>query len=151
MALIDRYQPIPTKIEKLLRDTAEREHTSAQAILGAIIFPHRDQILRAEDKRLQVVVVLKDTSYGGGHERLAKANYIANEHAAAFVEVMRGNLDCSNLKVEELIAKVAWEVKLADCGPRFLRQVISHFEVDLVWWNGLLAAPAFFNERYKFT
>jgi hypothetical protein len=120
MALVNQYQPIPTQIEKLLCDTAEREHASAQAILGSIIFPHRNQILRAEDERLQVVVVFEDTRYRSGHERLAKANHIANEHTSALVEVMRGNLDRGNLKVKELIAKVAWKVKLVDSSSRFL-------------------------------
>src|SRR5204863_8236245 len=120
MALVYQYQPIPAQIEAFLCDTAEREYARAQAILSPIVLPHRDHILGTADERLQVVIVLEDTCYRSGHERLAKANHVSNEHTTPLVEVMRGNLDRGNLKVKELIAKVVWEVKLADSSARFL-------------------------------
>ena len=120
MALINQNNPVPGQVRQISNDCAQGHDLRSHPVEVNIVFPHRDQILRAEDERLQVVVVLEDTCYRGGHEGLAKANHIANEHAAALVEVMRGNFDRSNLKVEELVAEVVWQAKLTDSSACFL-------------------------------
>ncbi|MNC96754.1 hypothetical protein D3C83_142110 [compost metagenome] len=60
---------------------------------------------------------------------------------------MRGNLDCRNLEIKELVAKVTWETKLADSSARFLRQMVGHFDVDMIRRDGFLASPAFLKDR----
>ena len=42
------------------------------------------------------------------------------------------------------------QTKLAHTRASFLGQVVSHFEVDMVWRNGLRTRPAFFNDGDKF-
>lgn len=66
-----------------------------------IVLPHRHEVLRTENESFSVVVVLKYLSQRGGHHGFAKTHHIADQHTAALVEVVRGNLDSGDLKVEQ--------------------------------------------------
>ena len=72
----------------------------------SVVFPHVRQIGRADDQCFQVVVVLKDACESRGHQGLAKPDDIADQHAAALVEVVRGNLDCCRLIIKEHILEI---------------------------------------------
>ena len=70
------------------------------AVLLAVVLPHGHKVLRANDERFQVVVVLKDTGDGGRHEGLAQTDHVADEHAVAFVQMMGRDLDRGDLEIE---------------------------------------------------
>ena len=76
-----------------------------QAIAVRVVFPHRNQVLGADDERFGVVIVLEDLGQCGSHHRLAQTDHVADQHAATLVQVVRGNLDGSNLEVEQRFAK----------------------------------------------
>ena len=108
----------------------------------AVVLPHRDQVLGADDQRLQAVVVLEDARHGGRHQRLAQADHVADQHAAALVQVVRGDLHGGRLEVEQPVAELARNAELGQAGARFLRQVVGHLEVDVVRRDQLLRAPS---------
>ena len=49
---------------------------------------------------------------GGGHQGFAESDDIADEDAAALVEVMGGDLDGGGLKVEQGIAEVGGDAEI---------------------------------------
>ena len=88
-----------------------------------------------QSKGSRAVVVLHDTGQGGRHEGLAEADHVANEDAAALIEVVGGDLDGGYLIVEKLVAKIAGMPKLQQAGTGFFGEVIGDFEVDVVGWK----------------
>ena len=84
----------------------------------------------------------KDACQGGGHQRLAQADDIADQHAAALVEVVGGDLDRRRLELEQLVAEVARDAELGKPGARLLRQVVGHLDVDVVRRDQSLRAPS---------
>lgn len=53
------------------------------------------------------MVVLENTHKRRCHERLAEADNVSDHHAAALVEMVRGDLDGSGLKLEKSVAEIA--------------------------------------------
>ena len=96
------------------------------------------------------MVVLKYTRQGGCHERLAQPDHIADYDAAPSVEVVCGDLHSSRLKVEQFVVEVFRYPKFCQASPRFLRQMVRHFDVDLVGWDQFFARPAFLNNLAEF-
>ena len=96
------------------------------------------------------MVVLKYARQGGCHERLAQPDHIADDDAAPSVEVVCGDLHGSRLKVEQFVVEVFWYAKFRQAGSRFLRQMVRHFDVDLVGRDQLFARPAFLNNLAEF-
>jgi hypothetical protein len=115
-----------------------------------MVLPHRDEIPRADDQRFKILVLLEDACHRCGHERLAESHHIADQHTDPCVQVMRSDLDGGHLEVKQFIAKVARQTKLHQTRTSFVRQVISHLEVDMVWGNRLLACPALLDNRQQF-
>ena len=92
--------------------TADGEHAGAQAVLVAVVFPHGDEVLGADDERFEALVVLKDAGDGGGHQGFAETDDVADEDAAAFVEVVGGDLDGGGLEVKQGIAEVGGDAEI---------------------------------------
>ncbi len=65
-----------------------------------------------DDQRFEAVIVLEDARQGGRHQRLAQAHHVADQHAAALVEMVGGDLDGGHLEFEELVSEVAWNVEI---------------------------------------
>ena len=89
------------------------------------------------------MVVLEDAGNGGRHEGLAQANHVADQHAVAFVEVVGGDLDRCDLKIEELLAEVAGNAKLGQAEAGLLGKMVGHFQVDVVGRNAAARVPNF--------
>jgi hypothetical protein len=109
----------------------------------AVVLPHLHQVLRADDQRLQAVVVLEDARQRRRHERLAQADDVADEHAAALVQVVGGDLHRRLLELEELVAEVAGDAELGQAGARLLGEVVGHLEVDVIGRDRAARAPSF--------
>ena len=59
-----------------------------------VVFPHADKIFGAEDEGFKRTRrILEHAGKGCGHERLAKADDIAEDHAAAFFKMAGRNTD----------------------------------------------------------
>ena len=56
---------------------------------------------------------------------------------------------CGGLKVEELVPEVPRDAEFGQAGPRFLRQVVSDLDVDVVRRDELLSRPAFIDDLSK--
>jgi len=78
--------------------------TRAHTVLVAVVFPHLHQVLRADDQRLKQQIVLEDPCECCGHQSLAEADHVANQHAAASIKVMGRDLhhfDKSRMEVND--------------------------------------------------
>jgi len=115
-----------------------------------IVFPHRNEVLGADDERFSVVIVLEHLGQSGGHHRLAQADHIADQHTAALVQVVRGNLDGSNLEVEQRFAKNRRDTEFRKACTRFLSKVECHLEVDMIGRHQTLTRPALVDDVGQF-
>ena len=85
-----------------------------------VVLPHPHEVARAEDQRLDALVVLEDARDGGGHERLAEADHVADQHATALVEVARGDLHGRLLVGQQAIAEHRGDAELVEAGARLV-------------------------------
>ena len=69
--------------------------------------------------------VLKDASYGGGHQGFAESDNIADEDAAALVEVVGCDLDGGGLEVKQGIAEVGGDAEFGEAGARLLGEMVG--------------------------
>ena len=115
-----------------------------------VVLPHRDQVLGADDECLDAVVILEDARQRRGHERLAEADHVADQDAAALVQVVGGDLDGGLLEFEELVAEVAGDAELGQTGAGLLGQVIGHLDVDVVRRNRFRARPTLVDDLDQF-
>ena len=150
VTLIDDHQPVAAQLRQLGDDHAVRQHPRAQSVLVRVVFPHAHQVLRAQDQRLEPVVVLEDAGDSGGHQGLAQPHYVPDEHAAALVQMVRGNLDRRRLELEQPIAEVSWNPELGQAGAGFMREVIRHLEIDVIGRNQLAPRPTLLDDRDQF-
>ena len=111
---------------------ADGEHAGAQAVLVAVVFPHGDEVFGADNERFEALVILKDAGDGGGHQGFAETDDIADEDAAAFVEMVGGDLDGGGLKVKQGIAEVGGDAEFGEAGARLLGEVVGDLDVDMV-------------------
>ena len=58
VALVDEHDAIAAHVAELALYAADGEHTPSQPVPVPVVFPHRHQVLGADDERLQPVVVL---------------------------------------------------------------------------------------------
>ena len=86
------------------------------------------------------MIVLEDTGQGGGHQRLAETDHVADEDAAALVQMVGGDLDGLDLELEQLVAEVTRDAELRDAGASLLGQVVGHLDVDVVGRERLVRA-----------
>ena len=112
MAFVNQYETKTAYLGEFLRDATERQHFGAQAVTLPVIFPHLHEVLRADDKRLNSVIVLEDARERRRHQSFAESDDIADEHAAALIQVMRRNFYRRRLKGKEPVAKIARNAKL---------------------------------------
>ena len=146
VALVDQHQAVAAQVRQICEHPAHRQHTGAHPVPLAVVLPHGDEVLRADDQRLQPVVVLEHARQRGGHEGLAQPDDVADEHAAPLVQVMRGDLHGRRLEVEKLVAEVPGNAKLGQAGSRLLRQVVGDLDVDVMGRNQLLSCPALLDD-----
>lgn len=88
------------------------------------------------------MVVLEDPCERRRHERLAEADDIAYEDAAALVEMVGGDLHRRGLEIEEAVSEVLRYAELADPGPRIAGEMVGHLQVHMVRGERLLPRPA---------
>src|SRR5215210_2889305 len=111
---------------EFLRDATERYHFGAETVALPVVFPHLHEVLRADDKRLNSVIVLEDARERRRHQSLAESDDIADEYAASLIQVMRRNFYRCRLKGKEPVAKIAWDAKLRQSVKCVLSEVIRH-------------------------
>ena len=133
VAFVDQHERDSGAVSGSSRDdAADRQHLGAQPVLLTVVLPHRHEVLRADDERFQVVVVLENRGQRRRHQRLAEADHVADQNAAALVQVMGGDLDRGDLELEELVAEVAGNAELGQAGAGLLGKVVGHLQVDVV-------------------
>ena len=59
---------------------------------------------------------------------------------------MRGDASRGGLKLEELVAEDRRNLEFPQAGPRVLRQVIGHLEIDVIGRNRVLPRPTLFDD-----
>ena len=151
MALVDDHQAEPLDVfRQLLNNPRHRQHPRPHPILIPIVFPHADQVLRADDQRLDAVVILEDAGQGARHQCLAQPDHVADQHAIPLVQVMRGDLHRRLLELKQPIPKILGNLKLRETGARFLGQVVRHLEIDVIGRHRLLARPARLDDLDQF-
>ena len=146
VTLVDDHQPVAAQVGQLGAGHTLRQDVRAQPVLVRVVLPHAHQVLRAQDQGFQSVVVLEDAGHGGGHQRLAEPHHVADQHAAAFVQMVRGDLYCRGLKLEQPVAEVPRDPELGQAGARLVREVIRHLEIDVVGRDQIVARPALFDD-----
>ena len=149
VALVDDQQWKAAHIGQFFDCAGNREDLSSQTVLYAVVFPHWDKVFGTDDQCLQALVVLKDAGEGGGHECFAETDDIADEDAAALVEVMGGDLDGGRLEFEEGIAEIGGDAKFGEAGARLLGKMVGDLDVDVVRGDQLLACPTFVDDGGK--
>ena len=150
VALVDQNQAESAEAGKFPLNLGDREDLCPQPIFLAVILPHADQVLRADDKRLDPVIVLKDARQRGCHERLAQPDHVADDHAAAFVQMVRRDFNGRLLKLEEFVAEIAGDAKLRQAGASLLGEVVGHLDVDVVRRDRLGTRPTVVDDLDKF-
>ena len=150
MAFVDDDDAKAPEVRQVAFHTGDGQHSRHQPVPVDVVLPHLDQVLGTEDEGLGVVVILKDPGQRCGHQRLAKADYIAEKHPAALVEVMGGYLHGLSLKFEKRVAEVSRDGELADAGLRLARQVVGHLQIDVVRREHLLSRPALVDNAREF-
>ena len=71
VALVNQDDAVAPQGRQLTRRPGDREHLRQQPVLGDVVLPHRDEVLRADDQRFSEVIVLEDLGDRARHERLA--------------------------------------------------------------------------------
>jgi len=84
------------------------------------------------------LIILEHLGEGGGHQRFTKADDITDEHSAAFVQVMCGDLHSGYLIVEQAIAEFRGDAKLRQAGASLLRKIIGDLDVNMVGRDDIL-------------
>src|ERR1035441_251028 len=64
--------------------------------------------------------------------------------------MMGGNLDGLLLKLKKLISEIFRDTIANDSFPRFLREMVSHFDVDVMRWNRFWTCPALVDDVRNF-
>ena len=116
----------------------------------AIVFPHGDKVFRAKNEGFEKEVVRQNPRERSCHQCLPQADNIAEQHAAAFMDVVGRDLDGGGLKFKQLVSKVFGDAVLDDSFTRLLGKVVRHLDVDMVRRNGLLACPALLDDFRDF-
>ena len=130
---VDQYQPVaPGFLWQLIDDPRQRQHLGVQAVAVDVVLPHWHQVLGADDEGFGVIVVFEDLGQRRGHHRLAQAHHVADQHATALVEVVRGDLDGGGLEVEQRAVEDRGNAEFREPGPRFLREVVGHLQIDVI-------------------
>src|SRR5207245_2895987 len=132
------------------KDLAEGKNLRSQSILLAVVFPHADEILGAQNQGFQIMVVFKYLSQRRRHERLSQADHVPDQHTAALVQMVGCNFDGSRLEFEQLLAKLARDGKAEKALAGILRKVIRHFDIDVERWDQLLSCPTLLDDLHKF-
>ena len=92
----------------------------------------------------------QNSGESGRHEGLAKADNIGKQDAAALLYMVGSYLDGFFLKLKELISEIFRDSIANDSFPRFLGEMVSHFDVDVVRWNRLWTCPALVDDVCDF-
>ena len=87
------------------------------------------------------MIVLEHARQGSGHEGFAQPDHVADDDAAPFVQMMRGDFYGGRLKVKEFVAEVFGDTKFGQPGAGFLREVVRHFDVDVIRRDQVFACP----------
>ena len=135
MAFVNHNEPIATQVGQRIDDLADGEYPSAQAICLSIIFPHVDEVFRADNQRFEVMIVFLYACKCRSHEGFTESDDIAYEYTAPSVEVMRCDFHGGGLEFKQLVLKFTWDPKFSQPSTCFLREVVRHFDVDVIGRN----------------
>ena len=122
-------------------DPRIRKDSAPKPVLFPVVLPHADEVLGAHDQRLEILVILEDSRQRRRHQGLSKPDHIADKDPTTLVDVVGGNLDSGNLKLEKLIAEILRDAELEQAFPRILAEVVGHLDVDVVRRDRFLDAP----------
>jgi hypothetical protein len=103
VALVNQYQPVTLEVFQpfaLMYYFRERFYRAAQTVFFAVVFPHRHQILRADDECFIVEIVFYHPRQCGSHHGFTQAHHVADDDAATPMQVACSNLHCRLLKLK---------------------------------------------------
>ena len=150
VAFVDEHHAISAQFGQIPLRRRQGKHLREQAIVVCVVFPHIHEVLRADDERFGEMIILEYLRDGRGHQRLPKADNVADQNAAALVEMVRRYLDRGSLIVEQAIAEFRRNAKFGEPGAGFLGEVVGHLDVDVIGGNGYFPRPALFDDIDKF-
>lgn len=150
LALVDQHDREAAQFRQVRRDRCERLDARGGDVAIDVILPHRDEVLRADDERALVLVLVEHPRERRRHQRLAEADDVADQHAVPFLDVVRGDLHGGFLVLEEHPVEVGWDAELREARPRLPRQVVRHFQVDVVRRRVLGPRPTLVDNRRQF-
>ena len=142
MAFVYNDEPVAAHVGQFPDRAADRENAGAHPVFLPVVFPHRNEVLRADDQGFQPVIVLEDAGEGGCHERLSEPHDIADDDAAAAVQVMRRDLHGRRLEIKEPAAEISGNAEFGQAGSRLLGEVVGDFHVNVKRRNQLFPRPA---------
>ncbi len=70
--------------------SAGTHNSRLQAVFVGVAFPHLDEVFRTQNKCADAARLFKHPGQRRRHDGLAQAHHITDQHAAAFLEVVRG-------------------------------------------------------------
>src|SRR5688572_4678333 len=97
-----------------------------------VVLPHLNEILRTNDEGLKKEIIFKEFCERGCGDCLPKTNHITDQYAVAFVQMVCSYQYCFLLEFKQLSLKHAGQLEFRNASPGFSREVIRHFEVDVV-------------------
>lgn len=147
--LVQKYQFIAFQVGQFAHRLRCGDNLAAKPVGLAILLPHFDEVLRTQDQGFHREVVLEHPRQGGRHHGFAESDDIADNDAAALVKMPCRDLYCRRLIVEQFPLKYLRQLELCKPCPRLLRQVVRHFEVDMVRRDRFFSRPRFLDHLYQ--
>jgi len=151
VAFVNDDDPVAAEVGQAVLRLGDGNDLGNEAVAVGVVFPHADQVFRAEDEGFKGARrVLKHAGQRGGHEGLAEADDVAQNDAAALFQVAGRNADRSGLKFQQGFPHVGRDGELGEAGESFLGEVVGRFDVDVIGRGAFGPGPAFVNDLDEF-
>ena len=151
MAFVNDGDAVAAEVGQSVLRLGDGDDLGDEAVAVGVVFPHADEVLRAEDEGFERAGrVLKHAGQRGGHEGFAEADDIAEHDAAALFQMPGRDANRSGLKFEQGVAHVGRDGELGQPGASLFGQVIGHLDVDVIGRRAFGPRPAFVNDLDEF-
>ena len=99
--IVNDDDAIWTKVRENILRLCDGDDFGEETVAMAVVLPHADEVLRANDERFQRARrVLENAGQRGGHERFSQADDIPQQHAPPFFQVAGRDLNRGFLERE---------------------------------------------------
>ena len=122
---------------------AVRDHVSVEVVGLEVLFPHFDQVLRADDERHVPVFVAQHQSDRDGSQGFTEPDDVAEHRSLLGHDSARQSSDRGRLVFEELRADLGWHRVFGEPFAHVAGEVVADLEVHLVRAAGLFPRPRF--------